>query len=206
MMTYIIYLAAGNSRRFGSNKLMYELNHLSLYQHGLKQIEMLISKRTDCQCIVVSQYKEILNEVKHSIECKEAISGMSYSIKAGINAIENLQEEDYIMFVVADQPYIKMDTLNKLIEKAYQTYAPVLSVKYLNRLGNPVLFRGDLVFDLLSLEEDQGGRVVFNNYLKLAKYVEVSSENELIDFDTEEDIDKHLSKIGGLGYKLSNIV
>ena len=34
-MIHIIYMAAGNSRRFGSNKLFYELDGKPMYRHLL---------------------------------------------------------------------------------------------------------------------------------------------------------------------------
>ena len=36
-MIHIIYMAAGNSRRFGSNKLFYELDGKPMYRHLLER-------------------------------------------------------------------------------------------------------------------------------------------------------------------------
>ena len=37
-MIHIIYMAAGNSRRFGSNKLFYELDGKPMYRHLLERL------------------------------------------------------------------------------------------------------------------------------------------------------------------------
>ena len=37
-MIHIIYMAAGNSRRFGSNKLFYELDGKPMYRHLLDNL------------------------------------------------------------------------------------------------------------------------------------------------------------------------
>ena len=37
-MIHIIYMAAGNSRRFGSNKLLYELDGKPMYRHLLDHL------------------------------------------------------------------------------------------------------------------------------------------------------------------------
>ena len=37
-MIHIIYMAAGNSRRFGSNKLFYELDGKPMYRHLLDRL------------------------------------------------------------------------------------------------------------------------------------------------------------------------
>ena len=46
-MIHIIYMAAGNSRRFGSNKLFYELDGKPMYRHLL---ERLIEKIGRASC------------------------------------------------------------------------------------------------------------------------------------------------------------
>ena len=61
MRTYIIYLAAGNSIRFGSNKLLYKVRGRELYRYGLDNLIKLSSNRSDCKLIVVTQYLEIIS-------------------------------------------------------------------------------------------------------------------------------------------------
>ena len=40
----MIYLAAGNSRRFGSNKLYADLNGKPMFLHGLEALEQVLCK------------------------------------------------------------------------------------------------------------------------------------------------------------------
>ena len=89
METYIIYLAAGNSRRFGTNKLFYKINDKELYRYGLDNLIKLVSMRNDCKLIVVTQYFEITKaypdlDYVYSSKCKD---GISYSIKAGLTQL-----------------------------------------------------------------------------------------------------------------------
>ena len=60
MKIHIIYLAAGSSRRFGSNKLLWEYEGRPLYRHGLDRLIEMSSDRDDCTLTVVSRYDEIL--------------------------------------------------------------------------------------------------------------------------------------------------
>ena len=76
METYIIYLAAGNSRRFGTNKLFYKINDKELYRYGLDNLIKLVSMRNDCKLIVVTQYFEITKaypdlDYVYSSKCKD---------------------------------------------------------------------------------------------------------------------------------------
>ena len=58
----LIMLAAGNSRRFGSNKLLFPVDGRPMYQitlDRLKQIKADLSQEFECKVIVVTQYEEI---------------------------------------------------------------------------------------------------------------------------------------------------
>lgn len=62
--TALIMLAAGNSRRFGANKLLYEINGVPMYERTLScllkvQEEVLKATGTFCPVTVVTQYQEI---------------------------------------------------------------------------------------------------------------------------------------------------
>ena len=99
-MIHIIYMAAGNSRRFGSNKLFYELDGKPMYRHLLDRlvgIENRYNKsKSDSQTIditVVTRYREILDYCARIPDCHAVISpdsekGISYTIKAGIMAVQ----------------------------------------------------------------------------------------------------------------------
>ena len=59
MKTVLIMLAAGNSRRFGSNKLLYEIEGKPMYLHVLEQLKQVQKKIPDSGIIVLTQYQEI---------------------------------------------------------------------------------------------------------------------------------------------------
>ena len=40
MKIAMIMLAAGNSRRFGANKLLYEIDGIPMYRHVLEQLDL----------------------------------------------------------------------------------------------------------------------------------------------------------------------
>ena len=58
-MIACILLASGFGRRFGSNKLLYEVHGIPMYQHALHMLQALSQQKIDgqrIQIIVVSQY------------------------------------------------------------------------------------------------------------------------------------------------------
>ena len=210
-MIHIIYMAAGNSRRFGSNKLFYELDGKPMYRHLLDHLAEIKNRynksKSDSQTIditVVTRYREILDYCACIPDCHAVISpdsekGISYTIKAGIMAVQEqkklkkssevthrtAEKEEYYMFAVADQPYLKSQSVIKLIDKVLENKGNMKSVFSLrcgDTVGNPCVFHSSLISQLLSLEGDKGGRSVAKKYDCV--YVDIADERELTDIDT----------------------
>ena len=243
-MIHIIYMAAGNSRRFGSNKLFYELDGKPMYRHLLERLieikdrynkskntgtnKPLDSDEMDTDTVidtyigtdtglskkpgkktknaesnnpviditVVTRYREILDYCSSIPDCHAVLSpdsekGISYTIKAGIMAVHEQKKtgmQDYYMFAVADQPYLKSQSVIKLIDKALENKGNkrlVFSLRCGNTVGNPCVFHSALIPQLLLLEGDKGGRSVAKKYDCV--YVDIADERELTDIDILSD-------------------
>ena len=220
-MIHIIYMAAGNSRRFGSNKLFYELDGKPMYRHLLerlieikdrynklkkagKKIKNAESNNTVIDITVVTRYREILDYCACIPDCHAVLSpdsekGISYTIKAGIMAVQEQKKpektsgslhntaepEDYYMFAVADQPYLKSQSVIKLIDRVLKNTGGkrlAFSLRCGDAVGNPCVFNSSLIPQLLSLEGDKGGRSVAKKHDCV--YVDIADERELMDIDT----------------------
>ena len=199
-MIHIIYMAAGNSRRFGSNKLFYELDGKPMYRHLLDRLAEIKNRynksKLDSRTIditVVTRYREILDYCACIPDCHAVISpdsekGISHTIKAGIMAVQEQKKtsmQDYYMFAVADQPYLKSQSVIKLIDKVLENKGNkrlVFSLHCGDAVGNPCVFHSSLIPQLLSLEGDKGGRSVAKKYDCV--YVDIADERELMDIDT----------------------
>lgn len=221
-MIHIIYMAAGNSRRFGSNKLFYELDGKPMYRHLLERLieikdrynnlENAESNSRVIDITVVTRYREILDYCSsipdcHAVLCPDSEKGISYTIKAGIMAVQeqkkkngvrqkkqekssgmsqnSAETEEYYMFAVADQPYLKSQSVIKLIDKVLENTGDeqlVFSLRCGTAVGNPCVFNSSLIPQLLSLEGDKGGRSVAKKHDCV--YVDIADESELMDIDT----------------------
>ena len=135
--------------------------------------------------------------------------GASYTIRAGIEAVISqdpvsgqakagqpmIGEKDYLMFMVADQPHLTLDSVRKLIRSAVIreqaaasgslaeecSLSETLSLCCGSTPGNPCMFRADLIPELMTLTGDQGGRKVLKRHA--CQYVDISDEKELADVD-----------------------
>ena len=199
-MIHIIYMAAGNSRRFGSNKLLYELDGKPMYRHLLDHLVEIKDRynklKSDSPVIditVVTRYREILDYCACIPDCHAVLSpdsekGISYTIKAGIMAVQEQKKtgmQDYYMFAVADQPYLKSQSVIKLIDRVLENTGGkqlAFSLRCGAAVGNPCVFHSSLIPQLLSLEGDKGGRSVAKKYDCV--YVDIADERELMDIDT----------------------
>ena len=122
MSKHILYLAAGSGRRFGSNKLLYNWKGKSLYRYGLDMLADLIQRREDCTLTVVSSYLEIREMAAalgaRVVDSPESDKGLSFTIKSAIQALDGFAPEDFLLFAVADQPWLGAGTVSRLLDAA----------------------------------------------------------------------------------------
>ena len=95
------------------------------------------------------------------------------------------EKEEYYMFAVADQPYLKSQSVIKLIDRVLKNTGGkrlTFSLRCGDAVGNPCVFNSSLIPQLLSLEGDKGGRSVAKKHDCV--YVDIADERELMDIDT----------------------
>ncbi len=192
MKIHMIYLASGSSRRFGGNKLLCPFAGKPLYRWGLDVLACVAAERNDCDLTVVSRYPEIRDAAAalgaQTADCPESELGVSYTIKAGLRALQgaveaSLAPEDFLLFVVADQPKLTAASVERLLACA-RDGAECAALCHGDRLGNPVLFGAHLAPELLALEGDTGGKAVLRRHDCVR--VPAGSVEELEDVDTRE--------------------
>ena len=123
-----ILLAAGFSHRFLGNKLLYPLKGKALYLHLTERLEKLLKKGTLDSLVMVTQYDEILQEMKkrkiEAIKNENSRQGISSSLKLGLckaQEFEEKEDENYYIFFVADQPYLQEKTIEDFLRAFVQT-------------------------------------------------------------------------------------
>ena len=91
-MKHILFLASGNSRRFGENKLLHVLDGKPLYRHGLDMLAALVRERDDCTLTAVSRYAAVRAGAQalgvRAVDSPESEQGLSYTIRAGLDALD----------------------------------------------------------------------------------------------------------------------
>lgn len=184
----IILLAAGNSKRFGSNKLLYKLNNKYMFEYALENIFSLkkIFGESIENIVVVSRYKEIekyLKTIKINIKYKENFyseKGISSSIILGLNEIN---DKNFLMFMVCDQPYLKKETLKEFIKNFFKQSKKIGCLSDGKHLGNPCIFSPIYIKELKNIIGDKGGKQIIKKHLDEVFYYVVEDKKELEDID-----------------------
>ena len=187
MKINLILLAAGNSKRFNGNKLLAIYKDKPIYMHIVEKVLDLKVNKIIC----VTQYEEIkealLNTNINVVMNNNSSLGISSSIKLGINFDK---DADGYMFMVCDQPFISIESLNSVIDNFINGDKGIVCAGYGKNKGNPVIFSKRYINELLSLEGDSGGKKIVKEHLNDLKIVNVNNEIELLDIDTQEEFGK----------------
>lgn len=161
-MICCVLLASGFGRRFGSNKLLYEINGRPMYLHTLEMLQKVSQTEIggqEIRVIVVSQYCEIEERARQmgvqTVHNPDAAEGIAASIRYGVQAAAGAE---WIAFFTADQPNLRTDTVSRFLRAAIHSEKTMASVASLGNPGNPTVFHCSWRDELLKLTGDVGGR------------------------------------------------
>ena len=192
MVIEMIVLAAGNSRRFGSNKLLHEIDGAPMYSHIFQQLKKVREKFEKCELIsvrisVVTQYEQIASAAR-DLDMKVLYNpspelGISSSLKIGLGAS---LDADACLFTVSDQPWLSEKTIEDLIDRFVSSGKGISCVTSENHPGNPCIFAKKYYPELLKLYGDVGGKRVLSAHPEDTVYLEVSDKKELTDIDVRQ--------------------
>lgn len=195
MRVTILYLSAGNSRRFGENKLLYPLDGKAMYRHLLDRLAGIAGRHENWDLLVVTQHAKILEELVpleeeqklRTVYSPDSEKGISYTIRAGIEAAEK-QNADACACFVADQPYLKEETAERFLESMETAEAALGCVFCGGESGNPAWFSKPYFSELKELSGDRGGKKVLKQHWESVVSFPVEEARELKDLDRKKDL------------------
>lgn len=181
-----VLLAAGGSRRFGSNKLLAPLADSTPL--AVATARRLIAVLPESIAVVRRGDLELEALLKDQglgvVECAEAEQGMGHSLAAAVAATSTA---DAWLIMLADMPYIQGSTLTRLtglLESGAELTAPF----YKGERGHPVGFAARFGAELQALRGDTGARDVLSRHTASLTPVEVDDPGILADVDTPDDM------------------
>ncbi len=179
-----LVLAAGNSSRFGSNKLLFKINGKSVLERTLLALSGFKFWKT---AVVVSNtdFDDILGNHVEKILNKQISLGIGKSIALG--TIYLRKEVSGILIVLADQPLLTLDDIKKMTDVFLGDPTKIVACSVDGEIRNPIIFPSGYFDELIKLSGDRGARGLANSHIDNIVRVEVDSSH-LLDIDSIQDV------------------
>ena len=181
-----IVMAAGNARRFGSNKLDARVEGKTLLRRALEAVPAACFDRV----AVVSQYPRGMDLAREMgflpVENPRPDLGLSHTIALGLT---ELRDCDGVLFQVSDQPLLRRESVAELVDRWRARPEKIAALGHGGVRGNPCLFPARFFPELLELREDHGGNTVIRRHEEDLFLLEVPAE-ELHDVDTVQALEE----------------
>lgn len=178
-----VIMASGLATRFGSNKLMANLDGAPLIAHAIRATDGLFAKR-----VAVTRHEDVAKLCRtlgvEAIMHDEPLR--SDTVRLGMQAIGGC---DTVTFIQADQPLISANTLAALLHGAEAHPELIWRVSFQGTPGAPVLFPAWAFDELRALPPGKGGGFAAKAHAQHVRCVEAASEWELFDVDTVQDLE-----------------
>jgi len=188
-----VVLAAGKSARMGTAKQLLPLGSGTVLEQTLANVkeagleEIVLVLGSSSEPILRQLPDSVLESVR--IVTNEAYElGMASSLKVGIAAVS--PTTDAALVVLADQPFVRPETFNRIIEEYRSSHAQIVIPMHKGLRGNPVLLDRSVFQEVMALEGDVGCRAIFGNHWERIVNAEVGDPGVLLDIDNKDDYDR----------------
>ena len=190
-MISAVILAAGRAERMGEPKLFLPLGGKPLLQWVLESA--LASDLDEVICVTreLNSARRLINVTDERLFWLlnyAADHGQSTSVITGLWAAN--AATDGVMFLCGDQPLVRPELINALIEKFDDTSAWIVAPKFKGEVRNPILFHRKLFPELLQLTGDRGGRPLLDKHKRKTTLLDWPEELSFLDINVREDYER----------------
>jgi molybdenum cofactor cytidylyltransferase len=185
-----VVLAAGMSRRMGTPKQLLRIGGETILERTLKNVRASAVN----EIVLVLGYaaesmqKEISTERVKVVHNQDYQQGMGTSLRAGLAAVD--AQASAALIVLADQPFVRPDTLNQVIACHQESRPQIIIPMYRGFRGNPVLLDRSVFPELKALSGDVGCRAIFGSHTENICKLPVDDAGILLDIDSQEEYQK----------------
>lgn len=181
-----ILLAAGRSRRFGTDKLMHPLT---------AGLPMALVSAVNLQHILpntiavvrpdqLSLIKQLAAQKIKTVTLAQTDGGMGLSIASGVAAASDACGW---LIALADMPFIQPATITKVLA-ALQSGSAIAAPVYRGKRGHPVGFAASFGGALRALQGDTGARDLLMQHKTEVELITCDDPGILADIDTPADL------------------
>jgi molybdenum cofactor cytidylyltransferase len=182
-----LLLAAGQSSRMGSNKLLAEVDGRPMVA---RVAQRLLSSRARPIIAVLGNDADRVDAALGRLPVERVrnpafAEGLSSSLKRGLAALP--PDIDGVIVCLGDMPLVAGRDLDRLIAafNPLEGRAIVVPIRHGKR-GNPVLWAKRFIPEMAELAGDVGAKHLIGDYAELVAEIEMDSDGVLIDIDTPD--------------------
>ena len=190
----LILLAAGNSSRMGALKQLLPFGEKTLVRHAAETA--VASVCFPVFIVLGSQSRQILPVLEdlplEVLENPRWAEGMGTSIQVGVRAVLE-RDLDGVILMLADQPLITPEIINRLVEKLQESGQLIVASRYAGTVGVPVFFSRELFPQLLELKPEQGCKGIIHAHKEQALLIDCPEAEQ--DIDTRQDYNTFIGKL-----------
>lgn len=184
-----VVLAAGMSRRMGTPKQLLRMGSETILERTLNNVRA----SNVSEIILVLGYaaddvrKTVATQGLKVVINPDYQQGMGTSLRSGLAAIS--VGATAALIVLADQPGVSSETLNRLIEGHQEHKPQVIIPMYQGFRGNPVLLDRSVFAEVQALKGDIGCRGIFGDHTEDILKLPVDDPGILLDIDSQDDLE-----------------
>jgi molybdenum cofactor cytidylyltransferase len=198
-----IILAAGESKRMGTQKLLLPFGHKTIIENVVDNA--LLSGLIHIKVVLGSDKEAIhavLKERPVSFCFNENFKeGMFSSVLCGLKSLPETSG-DFMVFL-GDQPFIPIDAIKLVLQSRNKTGKGIIIPYYKGKGGHPVLFKARYREEICKLDSLAGLRGVTEKYPEDVFELETNFPQILRDIDLKNDYFNELNKMNRYGRKNS---
>ncbi len=191
-MICAIVLAAGESRRMGSQKLLLPFGGKTLIAHVVD--ELLHSNIGAVYVVVGHEGSRIADELSLRrvtiVTNPDYKLGMLSSVRCGLQVLPQWCEK--VLVALGDQPAITSELVSHMVQSFSTTHKGILVPVYRGKRGHPVILSMQYRDEIMSSFDDTGLRGLLHAHADDIFELNVSSPAVLSDIDSPEDYRREL--------------
>lgn len=183
----VVVLAAGQSRRFGRNKLLEDVGGKAMLEHAFEAAKGI---GASCAVSVVScnATADLARHHGFDVIMNDAPErGQAFSVVLGCEA---MREMDAILFLAGDQPRLTQESLLLLVSSFAKSGKGIACLEDETHRGNPAIFASRYFKELLALRGDRGAKGILRAHEDDLLCVRCLDAHELIDADTPQALEE----------------
>jgi molybdenum cofactor cytidylyltransferase len=184
---WAIILAAGESKRMGSPKMLLDFNGSTMIENVINNVK---GSDVNSILVVLGANSDILIELVAGYSVNYCYNdsykdGMLSSVKCGIRNLP--QDIEAVLIFQGDQPFIYPDVINKVIGSYRNSDKGIVIPVCNNKRGHPLLLDRKYTAEIEKLDDREGLRSLAHIFSDDVLEIQTGDDGILRDFDTYQE-------------------